>query len=215
MLVPLSIITVHLAAEYCFSIRKGRLVPDGIAENTVLLARKFGSRQLFVKLKDKNDFVSKAVKAAANSIFLPNGDTQTKDIVCEDIQEQALKMMRKVEWLNIAGNAAPMIGLFGTVLGMIKLFNGIVIEGGQPRPDQMAEGISVALVTTFWGLFVAIPALAVHGIFKNRIEAFASEAVKQALKICANIRQIRQSEIKMASRNCSMSKIEQRSLMQK
>jgi hypothetical protein len=73
-----------------------------------------------------------------------------------------------------------MVGLFGTVFGMIKAFNGIVIAGGQPQPAHLAGGISIALVTTFWGLLVAIPALAVHGIFRHRIETLASQAAIEA-----------------------------------
>jgi biopolymer transport protein ExbB len=59
---------------------------------------------------------------------------------------------------------------------MIELFNAIVNAGGQPQPAQLAHGISVALVTTFWGLLIAIPALAVHGVFRNRIETIISDA---------------------------------------
>ena len=80
-----------------------------------------------------------------------------------------------------------MVGLFGTVFGMIKLFNAIVQAGGQPQPAHLAGGISVALVTTFWGLFIAIPALTVHGIFRNRIEALVSEAATEAENIMPQI----------------------------
>jgi biopolymer transport protein ExbB len=87
--------------------------------------------------------------------------------------------MRKIEWLSLIGSVSPMVGLFGTVFGMIELFNSVVMAGGQPQPAQLAEGISVALVTTFWGLLIAIPALAVHGIFRQKIETLASDAVVQ------------------------------------
>ena len=86
------------------------------------------------------------------------------------------------------GNVSPMVGLFGTVFGMIKLFNTIVVTGGQPQPSQLAEGISVALVTTFWGLFIAIPALSMYGVFRNRIETLVSEAVSEAEDVMPEIR---------------------------
>ena len=59
---------------------------------------------------------------------------------------------------------------------MIKAFTILGSAGGQPRPDQLAEAISIALVTTFWGLLVAIPALFMHGFFRTRIESLVSEA---------------------------------------
>ena len=76
-----------------------------------------------------------------------------------------------------------MVGLFGTVFGMIKLFNAIVISGGQPQPAQFAGGISVALVTTFWGLLIAIPALTVHSILRNRIESLTADAAEEVENI--------------------------------
>ena len=81
-----------------------------------------------------------------------------------------------------------MVGLFGTVFGMIKLFNAIVMAGGQPQPAQLAGGISVALVTTFWGLFIAIPALAMHGVLCNRIETLVNDAVVESENIVPEIR---------------------------
>ena len=81
-----------------------------------------------------------------------------------------------------------MVGLFGTVVGMIQLFGAIVTAGGQPQPVQLAGGISVALVTTFWGLLIAIPALAVYGIFRNHIEAIVNEAASEGEDALINIR---------------------------
>jgi hypothetical protein len=69
-----------------------------------------------------------------------------------------------------------MVGLFGTVFGMIQAFNLLGIAEGRPAFDQLAGAISVALVTTFWGLMVAIPALVCYSIFRSRIEAYIGEA---------------------------------------
>jgi biopolymer transport protein ExbB len=111
-----------------------------------------------------------------------------RSVVAESLQEQALGKLRKVEWLSLIGNVSPMVGLFGTVFGMIKLFNAIVEAGGQPQPTHLAEGISVALVTTFWGLFIAIPALGLYGVFRNRIETLASEAVEASEAVVPEVR---------------------------
>jgi biopolymer transport protein ExbB len=81
-----------------------------------------------------------------------------------------------------------MVGLFGTVYGMIMLFNAIVLAGGQPQTIQLADGISVALVTTFWGLLIAIPAVGIHGVFRNRIEALVNDAVVAAEGIMPEIK---------------------------
>ena len=86
--------------------------------------------------------------------------------------------MRRIEWLNLIGNISPMIGLFGTVTGMIQAFYELVeisAAGGVTNAAQLADAISLALVTTFWGLAIAIPALAAFAILRNRIDALAAD----------------------------------------
>ena len=84
--------------------------------------------------------------------------------------------LRRIELLNVVGNVAPMIGLFGTVYGMILTFQGIVTAGGRPDPVDLAGGIGTALTTTFWGLVVAIPSLAAYAVIRNNIDTLTSEA---------------------------------------
>jgi biopolymer transport protein ExbB/TolQ len=75
------------------------------------------------------------------------------------------------------------------------------MAGGQPQPAQLAGGISVALVTTFWGLLIAIPSLAIHGIFRQRIETIASDAVVELENISPYLKQYVASGRKNPSRN--------------
>lgn len=186
VLLPMSLITVFLIAEHSLTIRRKKLLPNGIGGQIVEMVRQFGLRQLMARISDKNDFVSVAVvRAAAHS----RGDWfRMRSLLAESLQEQAGGLLRRLDWLNLIGNVSPMVGLFGTVFGMIKLFNAIVAAGGQPQPSQLADGISVALVTTFWGLFIAIPALAAHGVFRNRIETLANDAVVEAENVVPEIR---------------------------
>lgn len=90
--------------------------------------------------------------------------------------ELATARMRKIELLNVVGQVSPMIGLFGTVYGMIIAFGAIVAAGGSADPVALAGGIGTALTTTFWGLIVAIPALAGYAIIRNRIDELTVEA---------------------------------------
>ena len=72
------------------------------------------------------------------------------------------------------------MGWLGRGGGIIYAFHCIVQAGGQPEPANLAGGISVALVTTWWGLVVAIPALAVYGFLRNRIDILSAEAAVTA-----------------------------------
>ena len=102
--------------------------------------------------------------------------------------ERTSRLYRKIEWLNLLGNVAPMLGLLGTVWGMIVAFGEIEAKGGKANPEDLAGGIMVALVSTFAGLVVAIPALAGYGIFRSRIEQMAMEASLVAEELLANFK---------------------------
>jgi biopolymer transport protein ExbB len=186
VLLPLSLVTVYLAVDYSLTIRRKRLLPFDVKDKIVQIINVSGLKGLQEQICDYPDLVSiaavKAVRQGKDDLF------RMRNTFAESIQEQAWAFMRKIEWVNLIGNVSPMVGLFGTVFGMIKLFNAIVTSGGQPQPAQLAEGISVALVTTFWGLFIAIPALAIYGIFRNRIESLASDAITEIEDIVSHMR---------------------------
>lgn len=193
VLFPMSLITAFLAAKHLLTIRRSRLLPDGINEQIVETIQQFGLEKLDEQISERDDFVCKAVSRAlktAGADFF-----RMSNLIAESLQDQTSELFRKIEWLNLIGNVSPMVGLFGTVLGMIKLFNAIVRAGGQPAPAQLANGISVALVTTFWGLFIAIPALAIYGVIRNRIEQLAGDAVLQAENIMPPIRRYMKKQI--------------------
>ena len=186
VLLPMSLVMVYLAVEYSLTIRRKKLLPEAIGSKITAAMQQYGPGQIERQIAGQNDFVSIAVVEATAK---GRGDWfRMRSAVAESLQEQASGLLRKIEWISLIGNVSPMVGLFGTVFGMIKLFNAIVLAGGQPQPAQLAEGISVALVTTFWGLLIAIPALAVHGVFRNRIETLISDAVVEAEDVMLQIK---------------------------
>ncbi|MBN1392696.1 MAG: MotA/TolQ/ExbB proton channel family protein [Sedimentisphaerales bacterium] len=193
ILLPMSFVTVYLAVEHGLTIRRKKLLPDGIGRHIIETIQQFGPRHLPASVADKDDFVSIAVfKAVTEGI---DDWFRMRNLLAESLQEQVSRLLRRIEWLNLIGNVSPMVGLFGTVVGMIKLFNVMAASGGQPEAAQLADGISVALVTTFWGLLIAIPALALHGVFANRIETLANDAVAEAENIIPEIRRsLKQSQ---------------------
>jgi biopolymer transport protein ExbB len=185
VLLPMSLIMVYLTVEHSLTIRRSKLFPAGVSRSIVEIVRKFGAGRVEARIGDRGDFVSTAVVRA---VTRGRDDWfRMRNLLFESLEEQAFRLMRKIEWVNLIGNVSPMVGLFGTVFGMIKLFNAIVMAGGQPQPAQLAEGISIALVTTFWGLLIAIPALAIHGVFRNRIETLISAATEGAEDILPEI----------------------------
>ncbi|MBE0537709.1 MAG: MotA/TolQ/ExbB proton channel family protein [Phycisphaerae bacterium] len=177
VLLPMSVAALYLALDLALTVRRRRLLPATVTGEILAMAHAVVPAQLPARLSGREDLVSRTLLRTLSKSRRVQADIQhLQHIAAECLQEQGLHLLRKVEWCNIIGNVAPMVGLFGTVFGMIQAFNVLGIAGGQPPHDQLAAKISIALVTTFWGLLIAIPALAVHGIFRTRVETLISEA---------------------------------------
>jgi biopolymer transport protein ExbB len=90
-------------------------------------------------------------------------------------EEENMKLDHRLSYMALIGTISPMIGLFGTVHGMINSFSVIANSPTTPKPSQLAQGISTALFTTLLGLLIAIPAIALYNILKNRISRLVLE----------------------------------------
>lgn len=133
---------------------------------------------------------SKTDLGAMLAAALPElGNTDDREAALRALDQSAAAhsaaRLRRIEPLNIIGGVAPMLGLFGTVYGMILAFREIVAAGGAPDPVGLAAGIGTALTTTFWGLIVAIPALIGFGVLRNAIDAHTADAEQAAERIIA------------------------------
>jgi biopolymer transport protein ExbB len=104
------------------------------------------------------------------------------------LAEQSARLFRKIEYLSVIGNIAPMVGLLGTVIGMILAFQNVASTQGTASAPQLAEGIYQALVTTVGGLIVAIPSIGAFAIFRNRIDQFVAEAAYMAQHVFTPLR---------------------------
>ena len=90
-------------------------------------------------------------------------------------EEESMMMEHRLSYLALIGSIAPMIGLAGTVYGMILSFYQIKQSVNAPRPNELADGISTALITTLEGLIVAIPAIVAYSLLRNRISRLLLE----------------------------------------
>ena len=115
---------------------------------------------------------------------LPNVDARHPEDLGRDYVEDAIadftinenrKNMTLINYISLIAQAAPMLGLFGTVLGMVGAFGTLASGDGSADPSALAGDISVALLTTLWGLVTAIPSLTAYFIFKNRLNNLVAE----------------------------------------
>ena len=155
--------------------RRSQVLPEETRDEIEALLAEKKYRDAIEFSQDDDSYLGVVVSAALSEAS--NGYAAMERAVEEAGDNAAIKILRPIEYLNVIGNIAPMIGLFGTVFGMIVAFQALVSSEGGADPAELAGGISTALVTTFWGLIVAIPALSAYSLIRNKIDAHCAEGI--------------------------------------
>lgn len=180
-LILASIVSLSLIVLFLMRYRRSTIMPDTLRAGVdgLIGQRKF--REAIAFADGQPGYLACITASALGEA--PHGYGAMERALEESADAEATRMLRPIEVLNVLGNIAPMVGLFGTVYGMIVAFQSLVDAGGSPDPVELAAGISTALVTTFWGLIVAIPALAGYALIRNKVDALTAEALLEAEQI--------------------------------
>lgn len=107
------------------------------------------------------------------------GRDQVEDAIADFTNNESRKSMQWINYISLIAQASPMLGLTGTVIGMVSAF-ATLKTAGAADPSQLAGDISVALLTTLWGLFNAIPCILCYFILKNKYNALVAESTHAA-----------------------------------
>ncbi len=129
----------------------------------------------FVRRDDA--FVSVVLRAASDALHRGADERSARESAELIASEQAANWFRKLEPLNIVGNLGPLLGLAGTVWGMILAFSALSSTGGQASPVLLSAGIAKALFHTLLGLLLAVPALTVFGFYRQRVDRLCTRAM--------------------------------------
>lgn len=179
-LMATSIASLGLIGQLAFAFKREKLVPDPVVSRATDYLQTGRFREALTMLSEPgsaSDFAT-VLKSALERA--PGGHEAMSAGLEQAATEVMAARVRRVEILNVIGQVSPMLGLFGTVYGMILAFQSIVSSGGNADPVLLAGGIGTALVTTFWGLVVAIPALAGYAVLRGRLDATLAEAIGEA-----------------------------------
>ncbi len=182
----LSVVLVALCIQFFITIRQGNIMPDLVKQQIQTLFDNKQYREAIEVTATEPSMLSYVVHAALSEAA--HGYASMERAMEESAEEKSSGMLRKIEWLNLLGNISPMLGLLGTVWGMILAFMAIVAAKGIPSPDALAKSIGIALVTTLLGLMVAIPALGVFAILRNRIDALSNQVIMQSQELISTFR---------------------------
>lgn len=178
IIIALSIVAAALAVIHVMQIRRSALMPpDHIQNLDDALARGDVHAALEFCLNPQHDSYLTRIMAPGLTRFQKSafGAFEIKNAIEEAGEDQTARLYRSTDALGVIGTIAPLLGLLGTVLGMVGAFEAISHTSASNH-EALATNISLALVTTLMGLTLAIPCIALFTFFRNRIDAFASEA---------------------------------------
>ena len=182
----MSIVTLAIIVQYFITIRRENVLPVAVLDQIRELFDEKQYGEAIEMSAGEPSFLSYVVHAGLSDAS--HGYPAMERSMEEAAEERTTKLLRQIEWLNLIGNISPMLGLLGTVWGMILAFQEIKAAGGAPDPGALGGAISIALVTTLLGLSIAIPALAVFAVMRNRVDALTSEAMVAAQDLISTFR---------------------------
>jgi len=163
----MSIAMVALIIEHTVSIQRDKIVPPEIIDEIEALFEEEEYQEALELCESEPNYLTNMLAAA-----LPKLNAGF-DVMEEHLDEahamEAVKLHTKISYLSLIANLAPLVGLFGTVYGMVGAFNAIVILGPAVTPKDLASGVQQALITTLFGLVVAIPAIISFFFFRNKV----------------------------------------------
>lgn len=182
-LLAASVVAVTIIVERLLYLRPARIVPPTLLPEVLAVARR-GSvdDELLVQL-EQNSPLGRVLAAGLRKRHAPA--EQLRAAIEEAGRAVAHGLQRYLTALGTVATLAPLLGLFGTVIGMIELFGAQEVTGADPL--KVAHGISVALYNTAFGLAVAMPALLFHRHFHAQVDSLVLEMEQQALQFVEQV----------------------------
>ena len=174
-----SIIAVALIIERAITLQTGRIVPPTLLEQVVAVYERQGATPDVLTRLAKDSPLGTVLAAALRNHRSPRH--VMKEAVEEAGQSVAHELERFLTTLGTIATAAPLLGLFGTVIGMIEIFGAQSPTG--TNPQQLAHGISIALYNTAFGIAIAIPALIFYRHFRNKVDGFIVRMEQEAARL--------------------------------
>lgn len=174
-----SIIAVALIIERSITLRRAKIVPPGLLHSVITEFRQGGVAAETVDRLAKHSPLGQVLAAGLRNV------NASREVMKESVEEVGRAVTHDLErfltTLGTIASIAPLMGLFGTVVGMIEIFGSQSPSGANPQ--QLAHGISVALYNTAFGLLIAIPAMIFYRHFRALVDSFLVDMEQQAIRL--------------------------------
>ncbi len=191
-IIACSVVAMAIILERLWALRSKRVVPGNLVAQVWQYHRKGKLNNAYITAIRDGSSLGRILAAG-----LVNRQ-HSREIMKESIEESGRQVVSEMErYLNTLGTIAsisPLLGLLGTVIGMIKVFSAITIAG-VGNPTVLAGGISEALITTATGLSVAIPSLMFHRYFESRVQRLVIKMEEESLKMVEIMQGEREREL--------------------
>ena len=175
-----SIVAVALIVDRLITLRREKILPRNLLDEVIRVYRSGKVTPDVVDKLEQNSPLGTVLAAALRNVDAP------RDVMKESIEESgrgvAQNLERFLTTLGTIASLAPLMGLFGTIVGMIEIFGAATPTGGN-NPAQLAHGISVALYNTGFGIAIAMPALVFYRHFRNLVDTYVVDMELQAVKL--------------------------------
>ena len=174
-----SIISVALIIERLVALRRAKVVPAGLLQRAVGEFKRGSDNTKLLEDLDRHSPLGRVLSAGLRNVG------NSREIMKESIEETGVAvahdLSRYLTTLGTIASISPLMGLFGTVVGMIEIFGAQALGSGNPQ--QLAHGISIALYNTGFGIFIAIPSVIFWRHFRAQVDGFVVEMEQQAIRL--------------------------------
>lgn len=191
VMVPLficSVLGLAIIVERFWFLRRGRIMPRKVID----LLNRFSAEKDIDMLYTSCKYLSAPLTVLVREAL--NLRNEPKETILEHIQfvgrAQMSVMERGLTLLQVIAVVSPLLGLLGTVLGMVDIFNAVT-RGGLGNPQMLAQGISKALITTVVGLIIAIPSLVAYHLYTRRVEELGMELQDLLLSFITKLKNLK------------------------
>ncbi len=181
LIIVTSIVALAIIGERFWSLRNSVVAPRDMLPLTVREYQGKGVTQDLLNRLQRGPLIGRIFAAALANERAPR--EVLKDAVEDAGRAVGLELERFLTTLGSIATISTLLGLFGTIVGMIEIFGSQNPASGQGNPAQMAHGISVALYNTALGIAVAIPALIAYRVFRARVDDFLVEMEQQSIRL--------------------------------
>jgi len=192
-ILALSVVCLSIIMDRFYSFYRARLnISQFLSEIKSCLERKKNEKALFICRKNKSP-IARICAFVIENYKLPR--KRKEELFSQFISMEIRKLGKNLRFLGIIGHVSPLLGLFGTVVGMIKAFMVVENSEGAVNPGALAGGIWQALLTTAAGLAVAIPALIVYHYLEGKLEDISLQMSNVAFQTEKFLREVKNEKI--------------------